>query len=58
VLDKCAAFFSTSDGFEFSEEFLVDGYAYVVLQAVNPLHTVYLVYRKALLAFLHQIFNR
>lgn len=57
MFDKGAAFFSASYGFDFSEKFLVDDYAYVMLQSVNLLHTVYLVYKKALLAFLYKVFN-
>jgi hypothetical protein len=36
VLDECASFFSSADVFEFSEEFLVHGYAYVVFHACKP----------------------
>lgn len=46
MFDEGASFFSSSDGFELSEEFLVHGYAYVVLHAqVAPVYNVYLVYR-------------
>jgi len=44
VFDECAAFFSSADVFEFSEEFLVHGYAYVVFHLVNLVYLVYLVY--------------
>ena len=44
MFDEGATFFSAAYVFEFSEEFLVHGYAYVVLHAVNPLHLVYLIY--------------
>jgi hypothetical protein len=37
VFDECAAFFSSADVFEFSEEFLVHGYAYVVFHVGKPL---------------------
>ncbi len=43
--------------FQFSEEFLVHCYADVVLHVVNLLHLVYQIYRKALLAFLSQIYT-
>ena len=36
MFDECAAFFSSADVFEFSEEFLVHGYAYVVFHAHKP----------------------
>jgi hypothetical protein len=39
VFDECAAFFSSADVFEFSEEFLVHCYAYVVFHARKP-HTL------------------
>ena len=36
MFDKCAAFFSSADVFEFSEEFCVHGYAYVVFHMRKP----------------------
>ena len=36
MFDECAAFFSSADGFDCSEEFLIHGYAYVVFHAHKP----------------------
>ena len=54
MLYECTAFFSSADVFDFSEEFLIHGYAYVMLHVVDLLRLVYLIYRKALLALPHK----
>lgn len=57
MFDECASFFSSAYCFQLSEEFLVHGYAYVVLHRVNLVYLVYLLYRKALLALLYTVNN-
>jgi hypothetical protein len=51
VFDEFAAFFSSADVFEFSEEFLVHGYAYVVLQVGKPLTLCILSILKSFISF-------